>query len=71
VKWEKERKKKVASGAAVFLLIWCEQLPLWRRDIMGVKLLAFPSIGAMRCSHASSYMLLCCRGWVVRAPGFA
>jgi hypothetical protein len=25
---EREKQKKVALGAAVFLLIWCEQFPL-------------------------------------------
>jgi hypothetical protein len=43
----KEKNKKVASGAAIFLLIRHEQFTLKCRDTMGVELLASPSTVAM------------------------
>jgi hypothetical protein len=48
----------VASGAVVFLLIWWNQFSLWRRDAMGVDLLASLSAGATCRGHASSCVLL-------------
>jgi hypothetical protein len=38
---------------------------------MGVELLASPSVGAMRCGHASSCVGLYRRGWAARVPEFA
>jgi hypothetical protein len=38
---------------------------------MGIDLLDSPSAGATCCGHALSCVLLCHRGWVVRAPRFA
>jgi hypothetical protein len=36
MRWEKTKEKKVASGVVVFLLIWWEQFPLERRDVMAL-----------------------------------
>jgi hypothetical protein len=67
----KKKNKKVASGEAVFLLIWHEQFALQLGDAMGIELLASRSIGATCYGHALTCAILYRRGWVVCVPRFA